>query len=43
MEHDKISKLLNDSIVSKFLTKKIDQSKRFIKRSILQYQKIGLN
>ena len=43
MEHDKISKLLNDSVVSKFLTKKIDQSKRFIKRSILQYQKIGLN
>ena len=34
MEHYKISKLLNDSNVSKFVTKEMDRGKWFIKWSI---------
>ena len=34
MEYYKISKLLNNSTVLKFVTKKMDQSKSFIKCSI---------
>ena len=39
MEHYKISKLLNDSVVSKFVTKKMGRSKWFIKWSIFCQQK----
>ena len=38
MEHCKISKLLNDSSISKFVKKK-DHSKRFMKLSIFCQQK----
>ena len=34
MEHYELSKLLNDSTALKFVTKKIDRSKWFIKQSI---------
>ena len=39
IEHYKISKQLNDWIVSKFVTIKMDQNKRFIKWSIFCQQK----
>ena len=39
MEHYKIFKLLNDSTVSKFMPKKIDRSKWYIKWSIFCQQK----
>ena len=34
MEHYELSKLLNDSTALKFVTKKIDRSKWFMKQSI---------
>ena len=39
MEQYKISKLLNDSTLSKFVTKQLDRSKWFFKRLIFCQQK----
>ena len=39
MEHYRTSKLLNDSTILKFLTKKMVLSKWFVKKSIFRQQK----
>ena len=39
MEYYKIFKILNNSTISKFVTKKMDQIKRFIKWQVFCYKK----